>query len=681
MEENNVLKLQEKFEAYSALVMQLDQIAMEQDCEEARADLRKAWLRLRQGPVRALVMGVSSAGKSTLINALTGQIVVPEAKRVMSPIPVWICSHNALDMLMVEILKKGKDIIQDPQYCGLAKFLVDYNYTPKDAGRGTGQKKFKNVIAARVNLKSDAISDAGITLIDTPGIGASPKDDALVAEVLKSGCELLIVASMDNSFQEAKVKDYFRDLLVEEDAPLRSVWEAGRAFFVCNVTKSAIRHARENVRTHIKDAFKGWDPEGRLFIVNARDARIRACGVYDYPFFLGGSCTEEERKHAEESMKDEEVRKGKAKEQPELEAFCQSLGQAAQELCANPEECQKILTPIQEELKKAGSLLKKLVKEKQKKVKVMDFDFMVLPELKKYSDELEKALSKLQEQSKTLEKLDDGRAFSEKEWPLNKPWKPVVNARYLIADEPNRMGEILLQDIESQNWHYRIASRVSERMNVLLREHLAAMEEEAKLEFQVWRLFFDDFRGILASVDPRGKRLLPPEKVELFWSEVDKLLSEAEAAGQEAMRSSPAYVLSPEKRFQLGQYLAEKRLKVLAGGLKGRWARFWLDSNVDIDQLSPLATSAAAEGRRAFLTAYRDKLWNGKKSAISELRRKLGKLLAMIGDELHKQSQIVNQQIENEKETARKKQLDELQKPLGAIREIMESAERMENNE
>lgn len=682
MEKNDIQKLQDEFEACCDRVKRLYKIAKEQNCEEARVILQKVWLRLRQGPVRALVMGVSSAGKSTLINALAGQIIVPEAKRTSSPIPVWVCSRNAPDMPQVEIMEKGRDYIQDPIFCKHKKYLTDYCYTSREAGSGTGQEKFENVIAARVNVKSDAISDAGITLIDMPGIGVSKMDDELVEKILDLGCELLIVVFMENSIQEAGLKDYFRDLLVADNAPLHALLENNRVFMVCNTVKSAVLTTLQNARMHIKDAFEGWTAEDRLFAVNARDARIRACGVYDYVELLGYYTEKEEEqteaakadelKRAEEILQKDQTG-AQSRQQEELEELCQSVGQAAEELCADPEE---LLAPVRKDLNRAQALLEKLIRERQAQVKAADFP--VSPELKEMLDRLEKALSRLQQQSQKLEQLDTGRAFSEKEWPLDAPREPkTVNASYLLADDPNKAEAVLLQGIESENWHHQITLLVCSRMGKLRSEQLAAMEKpDENPESKHWRDFFDSFRGILASVDPGGRRLLPPEETERFFAEAADLFSEAEAAGKKAMLNSPAYVLSPAKKDQLVEYLAKKRKKVLAGGIWGRLARAWLDIDVKSDQLRPLVRSAAAEGRKAFLTAYHDTLWGD----MNILRQELDNLLAKMRGSLRRQYRSVKHQIKKERAAAKKEQLDKLEKTLDAIREITGSAERTENN-
>ena len=78
--------LLELFDLYRKQTDQLLQYAKQHNDEKAIAALLRVKHRLHQGPVRALVLGASSAGKSTLINALAGDIVTPEGEHTTSPI-------------------------------------------------------------------------------------------------------------------------------------------------------------------------------------------------------------------------------------------------------------------------------------------------------------------------------------------------------------------------------------------------------------------------------------------------------------------------------------------------------------------------------------------------------------------------------------------------------------------
>ena len=87
---------------------QLFPLAQKYGNREAMKALRQAWLRLLQGPVRVLFLGVSSAGKSTLINAMIGRIVVPEGRHTTSPVPVWIqSSKSAQKSPHIRIVREG----------------------------------------------------------------------------------------------------------------------------------------------------------------------------------------------------------------------------------------------------------------------------------------------------------------------------------------------------------------------------------------------------------------------------------------------------------------------------------------------------------------------------------------------------------------------------------------------
>lgn len=105
--------------------------------------LSDLYLRLKQGPVRAVVIGQTSSGKSTLFNALAGNIIAPEDARSSSPIPLWmlwknqkvITVDNQLDqpgMLPKADPTNRKDVLTRHHVTGMqtnAKELVPYVYT------------------------------------------------------------------------------------------------------------------------------------------------------------------------------------------------------------------------------------------------------------------------------------------------------------------------------------------------------------------------------------------------------------------------------------------------------------------------------------------------------------------------------------------------------------------------
>lgn len=143
--------------------------------------LSALYMRLLQGPVRAVVMGVTSSGKSTLMNAIVGmpgQNIVPESADVCSPVSISF-------------------IRQDEKI-----FAVDF-YTPNAAGLPVGSnmnendlKKWHHNYVSNIMGQGDAQAVSGevpgdavpyvftpsermpryATLIDTPGLNANESD-------------------------------------------------------------------------------------------------------------------------------------------------------------------------------------------------------------------------------------------------------------------------------------------------------------------------------------------------------------------------------------------------------------------------------------------------------------------------------------------------------------------------
>lgn len=77
---------------------------------------------LQQGLVRIAFVGVTSTGKSTAINALVGQLVLPENPSVSSPIPVWI-GYQDQEASQAEIYLAGADGLERSN-CDLNTFKM-----------------------------------------------------------------------------------------------------------------------------------------------------------------------------------------------------------------------------------------------------------------------------------------------------------------------------------------------------------------------------------------------------------------------------------------------------------------------------------------------------------------------------------------------------------------------------
>ncbi len=302
--ENTIKELREVFQGYSSLVEQLYKQAKEQGDVKTMNDLRKVWERLQQGPIRAMVVGVSSAGKSTMLNALAGNIIVPEGSHTTSPVPVWIYSDGEAQFSPdVRIFKtKGENTLPSARNnnIGIYPFITDYCYTPIEAARGTAKDKYKDVTAASVNVNVETrrIYQSGVTFVDTPGIGVAIGDNIRVDDVISGGCEFALVV-FRNMTQETR--DFLRSQFVDKGAPLGHILKNGRVFAVHNYTHAG---TDADARTHMQSIF-GQQLNDRLFMINALYARQGNADFYDYKGLLPASSRNDLAKEVNDSMRNE----------------------------------------------------------------------------------------------------------------------------------------------------------------------------------------------------------------------------------------------------------------------------------------------------------------------------------------------------------------------------------------
>lgn len=611
MEIHNVQELKAYFSKQRKYVEKLREIAQKQGNKEADAQLRDVWLRLKQGPIRALVLGVSSAGKSTLINALVGKIIVPEGKHTTSPIPVWTyCEEGADSFPDVQILKEKDGRFQAGN---IARYghIMDYCYTPAQAGQGTGQARFKKVVAATVNVESGLVGDAGITLVDTPGIGVSQGDNDRVKEILKDSCELLIIVFMN--LQQDDVKAYFRALLVEENAPLRSLLENNRVFMVLNNIHAATLLAKQDALKHIQDAFDGWGCEERLFTMNVNDARLKTCGVYPYLDLLPKEYLPDDRTWAIETMKKEKERIQVAKEQKEMEALQAALLDEVESIFEMPEEVEEILHPIQSKIDNAVALLKKPLEDRRKQIE--NTLYPVPPELEQKATMLQKRYDALmQYQSEIHKHLASGLDYSRKQFPLNELANKLLSdkkmqAYHLLANTQTEADSYLVRELPKPNGVETVAIKVmrrfTERSSIL--EKLVGMEENNP-EIQYWADVFTKMQGMLSQGD-LDRPLISREKSEALQQATLRALANARRAGQRALSQSTCFQLTQTEYESLKEYLKDKQEKLNKGGLVTSWNKFWLYPNVSVDKLKPLLEGVVRSGVVVYMSAFRDSLW------------------------------------------------------------------------
>lgn len=475
----SIKTLRNIFDGYTDIVEELYKKAKAQDDAEAMKELRVIWDRLQQGPIRAVVMGVSSAGKSTVLNALSGSIVVPEGSHTTSPVPVWIYSDGKAQFSPdVRIYKtKGENTLPSAKNnnIGIYPFITDYCYTPTEAARGTardkntGKDKYEDVAAAavNVNVETQRIYKSGITFVDTPGIGVSIGDNVRVDDVISCGCEFVVVVFRE---MHKETKDFLRSQFVENEAPLRDILKKGRVYAVHNYTDAG---TDADAVAQIESTFDG-QLKDRLFMINARYARQQNCGYYDYKGLLPNSSRNDVAKEVAANMQNErsaiaevetrEDLQGLWKDsQEQLNALWEALEGGVARLLEQPEDllapvcsringCVKKLVKRNEDKELTDRLnklneqcveLSKQPRSKQNKAKQADYDKRVQIVRHLFSDREDSYISKCTKLSAEKLLKDGCEAFGK---------AAELQKHSPLADESGNSHAVSVKNIEDDNW-------------------------------------------------------------------------------------------------------------------------------------------------------------------------------------------------------------------------------------
>lgn len=276
---------------------------------ENAANLRLTIPRLRQGLVRAAVIGAASSGKSTLINGMLEQIVVPENPNVSSPIPVWI---GYADCDPVFTVYRGRDdgSTEAAEYPGEV-FLKEYCYNITSVyNRDTD--RFQNVKYGSVSLRGDVLR-GGAVLIDTLGISASSLDTAKTNAVLEEGVDLVLFVSSNGSGNNEYTReeiDFLRTNVMGLNPDKRQVYHPippENILFVHNDTGMSGRPLRQAMDANLDKVLEGFPQavvdrvrENNVFFIQALMGRYLSCGAYPYIQNAPAGCLEQELEGLEE---------------------------------------------------------------------------------------------------------------------------------------------------------------------------------------------------------------------------------------------------------------------------------------------------------------------------------------------------------------------------------------------
>ncbi|MBE6658244.1 MAG: hypothetical protein E7604_07355 [Ruminococcaceae bacterium] len=602
------------FDANLGRVERIDEVAASLGLDGIGAGLRDTWFRLKQGPIRVLITGCSSAGKSTLINALANEIVVPEGKHTTSPIPVLIESRCKDDCAQVRLLHADSEHLGEQENYGLYRFLTDFCYTQEEAGQGASEHRYDTILSAHVRVGSGLLSETGITLIDTPGVGMAESDDARVRRILDGGCEILIALFRDADIQQQHIKDFFCQLFVNDGAPLRALHESGRVFMVSNYTIDP--YTTEQIAGKHLMADFGMSSD-RLILINARHARIAACGIYRYTNYLPMQYSEDDWIYAEKSTSEERGDLWDFQPEEAMDAladFSRTIGYAVEDFCADEDAVTALLASVDVPIFDAITALHAHIEMLKNDAKKADID--VPEELLLRRNIAENQIFRLDQLMESMTEM-----FENANNPYGFAWpgddqifghNDVPEIGLLIA-EPDANKETVFLDLLMKSGTEAVSLRVCKRATKFKQKCYKLVKSYIKDHI------FEKIDAVMVEAQKTMEPLLHDESAQYttIWRTYE---SHAWDAGHAAMLQAWEDVFSETMKKKSNAFLLPIRTNIHNGGFGGGWSKFWAYPNYISDFLGPIVRSAAQNGKLAFFHAYRNTLEAEKETVYSAFR-------------------------------------------------------------
>jgi ribosome biogenesis GTPase A len=168
------------------------------------SDLKQLRSRYASGTFRLAVLGQFKRGKSTLLNALLGDNLLPTDILPVTAIPTFISASPQLQARVVFQNKSSLDYPQYPQQ-SVADFLSAF---VTEAGNPNNQQQVE-----RVEIGHPAeILRMGLVLIDTPGVGSTFKHNTEVALRILPQCDAaLFLVSPEPPITQSEI-DYLKEV-------------------------------------------------------------------------------------------------------------------------------------------------------------------------------------------------------------------------------------------------------------------------------------------------------------------------------------------------------------------------------------------------------------------------------------------------------------------------------------